>query len=47
MSVDYFERVHEAAAAIRARAAGTPDVAIVLGSGLGEFASRLKEAPVS
>lgn len=40
----YFERVQEAAAAIRARAGGTPDVAIVLGSGLGAFASRLKDA---
>ena len=42
----YFERVQEAASAIRTRAGAAPGVAIVLGSGLGEFASRLKE-PVS
>ncbi|HEX5475972.1 MAG TPA: purine-nucleoside phosphorylase [Vicinamibacterales bacterium] len=36
----YFDRVEEAAQAIRARAP-VPDVAIVLGSGLGDFAGRL------
>ena len=44
MSIGYFERVQEAASAVRARAGATPDVAIVLGSGLGEFASRLADA---
>jgi len=39
----YFDRVEEAANVIRGKA-GTPDVAIVLGSGLGEFANRVKDA---
>ena len=43
--MDYFDRVEEAAAVIRGRAPA-PDVAIVLGSGLGDFANALKE-PVS
>jgi purine-nucleoside phosphorylase len=43
----YTEQVDKAAAEIRKRAAGaTPDVAIVLGSGLGDFAGQLKD-PVS
>jgi len=37
----YYDRVKEAADAIAARAAGVPDAAIVLGSGLGDFASNL------
>src|SRR4051812_8750173 len=37
----YLEKVDEAVAAIRRRGAAVPDVAIVLGSGLGEFAARL------
>ena len=41
----YFERVEQAVADVRKRAgAAAPDVAIVLGSGLGEFAGRLKDA---
>jgi purine-nucleoside phosphorylase len=41
----YRERVDEAAAEVRRRAGdAVPDVAIVLGSGLGEFAGRLKDA---
>ena len=41
----YLEQVDEAVGAIRKRAgAAAPDVAIVLGSGLGEFASRLQDA---
>lgn len=43
MDQGYFDRVDEAAALIR-RTAGQPDVAIVLGSGLGEFANTLKES---
>ncbi len=41
--MDYFARVEEAAALIRGKV-GTPDVAVVLGSGLGEFAKTLKAA---
>jgi purine-nucleoside phosphorylase len=37
------ERIDEAAAAIRARGVGVPEVAIVLGSGLGAFADSLEE----
>ena len=40
----YFDEVQEAAAAVRARAGATPDVAIVLGSGLGDFAATLGDA---
>jgi purine-nucleoside phosphorylase len=39
----YFESVNETAAWLRERGAGTPDVAIVLGSGLGDFADALQE----
>jgi purine-nucleoside phosphorylase len=39
----YFETVNETAAWLRERGAGTPDVAIVLGSGLGDFADALQE----
>ncbi len=42
----YFDQVEEAADAIRARILVVPDVAVVLGSGLGDFASRLA-SPVS
>lgn len=43
----YLQKVDEAVEAIRGRAgAAAPDVAIVLGSGLGDFANRLAE-PVS
>jgi purine-nucleoside phosphorylase len=41
--MDYYDRVEEAASLIRARV-GTADVAIVLGSGLGDFASTLTDA---
>ena len=40
--MDYFDRVDRAAAALQA--IGTPDVAIVLGSGLGEFADALTDS---
>ncbi len=44
-SATYFERVEQAAAEVRKRAGGAvPDVAIVLGSGLGDFAGLLKDA---
>ncbi|HZP48217.1 MAG TPA: purine-nucleoside phosphorylase [Vicinamibacterales bacterium] len=42
--MEYYEQVAEAADAIRARAGGVPDVAIVLGSGLGDFANALDGA---
>src|SRR5580704_10947461 len=37
----YYDRVKEAADAIRARIADIPAIAVVLGSGLGDFASTL------
>ena len=40
----YFEQVQEAAGAIRARVAELPAIAIVLGSGLGDFADSLSGA---
>jgi len=42
--VDYFDKIEEAAADVKARIGATPDVAIVLGSGLGEFTSALRDA---
>jgi purine-nucleoside phosphorylase len=41
---DYFGQVHEAADALRRQSDRTPDVAIVLGSGLGDFAAGLQDA---
>jgi purine-nucleoside phosphorylase len=43
----YLEKVDEAVAAVRARIDGVPDVAIVLGSGLGDFANRLQRSTSS
>ena len=44
-SATYFERVEQAAAEVRKRAgSAVPDVAIVLGSGLGDFAQQLRDA---
>jgi purine-nucleoside phosphorylase len=40
----YYDRVEEAAAAIRTRCGTLPDTAIVLGSGLGDFADTLLDA---
>ena len=42
--MSYYDQVEEAADAIRARVAQVPDVAVVLGSGLGEFANSLTHA---
>ncbi len=43
--MSYFDQIEEAAASVRSRIGGaTPDVAIVLGSGLGEFTSALRDA---
>ena len=41
-----YERADDAAKAIRARVGAAPSVAIVLGSGLGEFAQNVKDATV-
>jgi purine-nucleoside phosphorylase len=40
----YYDRVEEAAAAVRARCSRLPEIAIVLGSGLGDFADTLLDA---
>jgi purine-nucleoside phosphorylase len=45
MASDYYSRVEQAAAALAPRIGSTPDVAVVLGSGLGDFADGL-EGPV-
>jgi purine-nucleoside phosphorylase len=42
--MDYYEQVKEAADCIRARVPAVPDVAVVLGSGLGDFAGTLADA---
>ena len=42
-----FERVEQAAAALRARCGAPPEIAIVLGSGLGDFADTLGDAVVT
>ncbi len=39
--MDYHDRVQEAAEAIRANVRQIPSVAVVLGSGLGDFAATL------
>ena len=41
---DMFARVEEAAAHIRSRCGALPDTAVVLGSGLGDFADKLTDA---
>jgi purine-nucleoside phosphorylase len=41
---DYFDRVREAVAFLQARLPRTPEIAVVLGSGLGDFASTLTDA---
>src|SRR5687768_943917 len=42
--MDYYAKVHETAAWLRQRHGTPPDVAIVLGSGLGEFTKALADA---
>jgi purine-nucleoside phosphorylase len=42
--MDYYDKVKEAADAVRARVRDVPEVAIVLGSGLGDFAGSLGNA---
>jgi purine-nucleoside phosphorylase len=42
--MDYFDRITEAADFLRARVGETPGVAVVLGSGLGDFADGLEGA---
>ena len=42
--MDYYEQVKEAVDAVRGRVAEVPQVGIVLGSGLGEFAKSLTDA---
>lgn len=44
MSRDMYQRVEEAAAAVRGRCGALPETAVVLGSGLGEFADTLRDA---
>ena len=39
----YLQKVDEAVSAVRDRAGAVPDVAVVLGSGLGDFANRLRD----
>jgi purine-nucleoside phosphorylase len=42
--MDYYDQVNEAANAVRARLRDLPVIAVVLGSGLGEFANALGDA---
>ncbi|HEV8347204.1 MAG TPA: purine-nucleoside phosphorylase [Vicinamibacterales bacterium] len=42
--MDYYDKVKEAADAVRARVQTLPQVAVVLGSGLGDFANSLTDA---
>ena len=44
MALDYYERCEAAASVLRGRGGDVPDVAIVLGSGLGDFADGLTGA---
>jgi purine-nucleoside phosphorylase len=42
--MEYYEQVQEAADAVRARVRTPPEIGVVLGSGLGEFANALSDA---
>jgi purine-nucleoside phosphorylase len=42
--VSYYDQVQEAAEFVRARVPRVPEIGVVLGSGLGDFASTLREA---
>jgi purine-nucleoside phosphorylase len=42
--MDYFDRVQQATDWLKARTGALPDVAVVLGSGLGDFAQRLADS---
>ncbi len=42
--MNYYDKLAEAASNVKARIGATPDVAIVLGSGLGDFTKALREA---
>jgi len=44
--MSYYDQVTEAADAVRTKVQKVPDVAIVLGSGLGDFANQLQDAVV-
>src|SRR5687768_5698970 len=41
--MDYYDRVQEAAEAVRSKVRHMPSIAVVLGSGLGEFAATLAD----
>ena len=45
--MDYYDKVHRAAGWLRGKIGGPPDVAIVLGSGLGGFAASLLDSTTS
>src|ERR687898_2067038 len=45
--MDYYDKVHQAATWLRERLGAAPDVAIVLGSGLGDFAATLLDSTTS
>jgi purine-nucleoside phosphorylase len=47
MSAGEFDRIDEAAQAVKARCGDVPDVAVVLGSGLGAFADSLDDAVIA
>jgi purine-nucleoside phosphorylase len=42
--VNYFDRVKEAAEAVRSKVRDVPNIGVVLGSGLGDFAANLQDA---
>jgi purine-nucleoside phosphorylase len=42
--MEYYDKIHAAAEAVRARVRETPSIAIVLGSGLGDFANSIANA---